>query len=175
MVCMISYIFLLIDWWTQKRKVYLELANVLWTLKVLGISKVYKSLLNVIDHHPGYAIFQTTFWESKMLSSLLKVQNLDSSRGLVNILGCFLVPTWCITISSFVSWSPKKWWCIPICLVLEWLITLLASFVALSLSHRSRILVKWYPKLLSVYRIQRSCAQHAPAAIYSIVMVERAT
>ena len=115
-------------------------------------------------------------WESSIFSSLLKAQNLDSSRGLMKILAsCFSVLTWRILISPLVSWSLKKWCWMSMCLVLEWLMGLLANFMALSLSHKSGIFVKWHPKSWRVCLIQSSWAQHAPAATYSASAVEKAT
>ena len=76
--------------------------------------------------------------------------------------------------SLLVSWSLKKWWQMYMCLVLEWLTGLFASFMALSLSHKSRILVNWHPKSWRVCVIQSSWAQHAPATTYSALVVERA-
>jgi hypothetical protein len=61
------------------------------------------------------------------------------------------------------------------CLVLEWLTGLFARFMALSLSHYNGILVKRHPKSRKVCLIQSSFAQHALAATYSALVVERAT
>ena len=121
------------------------------------------------------AIVQTTLWESSIFNSLRKAQNLNSSRGLVKIsASCFSVITWRILISPLVSWS-LKWCWMSMCSVLEWLTGLFASFMALSLSHKSGILVKWHPKSWRVYLIQSSWAQHTLAATYSASTVEMAT
>jgi hypothetical protein len=61
------------------------------------------------------------------------------------------------------------------CLVLEWFTGLLASLIALSLSHKSGILLKLQPKSLKVNLIQSSCAQQTPAATYSASAVDKAT
>ena len=104
-------------------------------------------LLSMQVHQSRCAIVQTTLRESSIFSSLCKAQNLDSSRGLVKILAsCFSVLTWWILISPLASWSLKKWCRMSMCLVLECLTGLLANFMALSLSHKSGILVKWHPK-----------------------------
>jgi hypothetical protein len=47
--------------------------------------------------------------------------------------------------------------------------------MALSLSHKSGILLNLQPKSLKVNLIQSSCAQQAPAATYSASAVDRAT
>jgi len=118
---------------------------------------------------------QTMLRESSIFSSLRKAQNLDSSRDLVKIsASCFSVLTWLISISPLASWSLKKWCRTSMCFVLEWLMGLFVSFMALSLSHKSGILVKWHPKSRRVCLIQSSWAQHAPAATYSASAVERA-
>jgi hypothetical protein len=61
------------------------------------------------------------------------------------------------------------------CLVLEWFTGLLASLIALSLSHKSGILLNLQPKSLKVDFIQSNCAQQAPAATYSASAVDKAT
>ena len=114
--------------------------------------------------------------ESSIFSSLCKAQNLDSSRGFVKIsASCFSVLTWWILISPLVSWSLKKWCRMSMCLVLEWLTGLFASFMALSLSYNNGILVKRHPKSRRVCLIQSNWAQHAPTATYSASAVESAT
>ena len=96
----------------------------------------------MLVHQSRCAIVQTTLRESSIFSSLRKAQNLDSSKGLVKIsTSCFAVLTWRISISPLVSWSLKKWCRMSMCLVLEWLTGLFASFMALSLLHKSGILV----------------------------------
>ena len=143
-------------------------------------STIFKPLQYILPIHASWsikwcAIVQATLRESSIFSSLRKVQNLDSSRGLVKIsASCFLVLKWQILISPLVSWSLKKWCQMSICLVLEWLTGLFASFMALSLSHKSGILVNWHPKSRRVCLIQSSGAQHAPAATYLALAVERA-
>ena len=133
-------------------------------------------LLSMLVHQSRCAIVQTTLRESSIFSSLRKAQNLDSLRGFVKIsASCISVLTWWISISPLVSWSLKKWCWMSMCLVLEWLTGLLASFMALSLSHKSGILVKRHPKSWRVYLIQSGWAQHAPTATYSASTVERAT
>ena len=114
--------------------------------------------------------------ESSIFSSLRKAQNLDSTRGLLKIsASCFSVLTWRFSISPLILWSLKKWCWMSICLFLQWLTGLFASFMALSLSHKSGILVNWHPKSRRVCLIQSSWAQHASAATYSASAVERAT
>jgi hypothetical protein len=118
---------------------------------------------------------QTKLQESKIFSSLLKVQNLCSSSGLVKMsASCLSVLTWLKMISALVSWSLKKWCLISICLDLEWFTGLFASLMALSLSHKSGILLNLQPKSLKVNLIQCSYAQQAPAVTYSASAVDRA-
>ena len=88
---------------------------------------------------------------------------------------CFSVLRWLNAISPLASWSHKKWCLMSMCLVLEWFTGLFASLIALSLSHKSRILLNLQPKSLKVNRIQSSCAQQVPAATYSALAVDRAT
>ena len=109
--------------------------------------KIFNSFARYKFIKQRHANIQTTLRESSIFSSLRKAQNLDSSRGFVNIsASCFSVLTWRISISRLVSWSLKKWWWMSMCLVLEWLTGLFASLIALSLSHNNGILVKWHPK-----------------------------
>jgi len=123
-----------------------------------------------------YAVIQARLRESKMFSSLLKAQNLDSSRGLVKIsASCLSVLTCCKTISPLASWSLKKWWRISMCFVRECCTGLFASLIALSLSQNRGTASKWQPKSLNVCLIHKSCAQHAPAATYSASAVDKAT
>ena len=111
-----------------------------------------------------------------MFSSLLRKQNLVSSWGFVKILASwFSVLTWHNSISPFASWSLRKWCLISMCLVLECCTGLLASLMALSLSHSSGILLNSQPKSLKVCFIHSNWAQQAPAAMYSASAVESAT
>src|SRR5579883_1774766 len=61
------------------------------------------------------------------------------------------------------------------CLVRACCTGFLASFIALSLSHKSGILLYSQPKSLKVCLIQSSWAQQAPVATYSASAVETAT
>ena len=89
-----------------------------------------------------YAISQAKLRESKIFSSLLKAQNLYSSRGLVKIsASCLSVLTCHKAISPLASWSRKKWCLISMCFVLECCTGLFASLIELSLSHKSGILL----------------------------------
>ena len=119
---------------------------------------------------------QVRLRESKIFSSLLKAQNLCSSRGLVKIsASCRSVLTWRKAISPLASWSRKNWCLISMCFVLECCTGLLASLVALSLSDKSGILLNSQPKSLKVRFIHKSWAQQAPAATYSASAVDKAT
>ena len=119
---------------------------------------------------------QATLRESMIFSSLLKAQNLDSSRGLVKIsANCFSVLTWWMTISPLASWSLKKWCRMSMCFVQEWFTRLFANLMALSLSHKSGILVNSHLKSFNVCFIQSSWAQQASAATYSASAVDKAT
>ena len=60
------------------------------------------------------------------------------------------------------------------CLVLECYTGLLASLMALSLSHKRGIFLYSQQKSLKVYLIQSSWAQQAPAATYSASAVDNA-
>jgi hypothetical protein len=101
---------------------------------------------------------QTKLQKSKIFNSLLKVQNLCSSTGLVKIsASCLSVLTWLRAMSPF-----------------EWFTWLLASLIALSLLYKSGILINLQPKLLKVNLIQTSCAQ-VPVATYSASAVDSVT
>jgi hypothetical protein len=111
---------------------------------------------------------QTKLREFKIFNSLLKVQNLCSSSGFKKISANYLsVLTWLRAISPLALLSLKKWCYISMCLVLEWFMGLLASLIALSLSHKSGILPNLQSKSLKVNFIQCSCAQQAPTTTYS--------
>jgi hypothetical protein len=119
---------------------------------------------------------QTRLQESKMFSSFLEAQNLDSSRGLVKIsASCLSVLTWCKAISPLASWSLKKWCRISMYFVQECWTALFASLIALLLSHNRGIASKWQPKSLNVCLIHKSCAQHTPMATYSASVMDKAT
>ena len=123
-----------------------------------------------------YAIVQARLREYNMFSSLLKAQNLDSSRGLVKIsASCPSVLTCYKAISPLASWSLKKWWRISMCFVRECCTGLFANLIALSLSQNRGIASKWQPKSLNVCLIHKSCAQNAPALTYSASTVDKAT
>src|SRR5688572_21625237 len=114
--------------------------------------------------------------ESKIFSSLLRAQNLCSSRGFVKIsASCILVLTRLRVISPLASWSLRKWCLMSMCFVLEWFMGLFASLIEHSLSHKGGILLNSQPKCLNVRVIHSSCAQQAPAATYSALAVDRAT
>ena len=88
------------------------------------------------------SVFQVKLRESKIFNSLLRKQNIVSSRGFVKIsTSWFSVFTCDNSISPFASWSLRKWCLISICLVLECCTGLLASLIALSLSHSNGILL----------------------------------
>jgi hypothetical protein len=118
---------------------------------------------------------QSKLRESRIFNSLLRVQNFCSSSVLVKIsASCLLVLTWLRAISSLASWSLKKWCLMSMCVVLEWFTGLLNSLIALSLSHKSGILLNLQPKSLKVNLIQSNCTQQAPATTYSASAVDRA-
>ena len=140
------------------------------------ITHTNKFIFTYLGNKQVCAISHAKLRESKIFSLLLKAQNLCSSSGLVKISACCLsVLTWLKAISPLVSWSLRKWCLMSMCLVLEWFTWLFASLIALSLSHKSRILLNLQPKSLKVNRIQSSCAQQVPAATYSASAVDRAT
>ena len=119
---------------------------------------------------------QAKLRESKIFSSFLKAQNLRSSSGFVKIsANCLSVLTWRNEISPLVSWSLKKWCLLSMCFVLECWTGLLASLMALSLSHIRGIFVNSHPKSLKVCFIHKSWAQQAPVATYSASAVDKAT
>jgi hypothetical protein len=114
----------------------------------------FQRISTVWSKQSWHARDQTTQWESRIFSSFLKLQNLDSSRGLVKIsTSCLSVLTWLRTISPLASWSLKKWWRMSICFVREWLTGLFASFMALSLSHKSGI---WESDIRNLLRFSSS-------------------
>ena len=78
-------------------------------------------------------------------------------------------------ISSFCVWYLRKWCLISICLVLECCTRFFDILMALLLSHLIGICSKDKSKSLSVYFIQRICAQHKPVAMYSASAVDKAT
>jgi hypothetical protein len=119
--------------------------------------------------------FQVKLRESKIFSSLLRKQNLVSSRGFVKISASWFSGfTWHNLISPFASWCLRKWCVISMCLVLECCTRLLASLMALSLSHSNGILLNSQPKSLKVCFIHSNWAQQAPVAMYSALAVESA-
>ena len=119
---------------------------------------------------------QAKLQESKIFSSFLKAQNLHSSSGFVKIsASCLSVLTWRKEISPLVSWSLKKWCLMSMCFVFECWTGLLASLMALTLSHIRGIFVNSHPKSHKVCFIHRSWAQQAPAATYSASAVDKAT
>ena len=86
------------------------------------------------------ATCQAKLRESKIFSSLLRKQNLCSSRGFVKIsASCLSVLTWLKAISPLASWSLRKWCLMSMCLVLECWTGLLASLMELLLSHKRGI------------------------------------
>ena len=75
--------------------------------------------------------------KSSTLSSFRNLQNIASSSGLVKIsANWFSVLTPSSEILFLATWSLRKWWWISMCLVQECWTGLLASFTALSLSHK---------------------------------------
>ena len=138
--------------------------------KSFFLSKPYTMITQVCTQ------VQARLRESKIFSSLLKAQNLCSSRGLVKISpSCLSVLTCHKAISPLASWSRKKWCLISMCFFLECCTGLLASLMALSLSHKSGILLNSQPKSLKVRFIHKSWAQQAPAATYLASAVDKAT
>jgi hypothetical protein len=139
-------------------------------------SQVFTNLLLSKSYTQTCAWSQDKFWESKIFSSLLKAQNISSSRGFVKIsVSCLSMLTWLKAISPLVSWSLMKWCLMSMCFDLECFTGLLASLMALALTHKSGTLLNLQPKSLKVSLIQSSWAQQAPAATYSASVVERAT
>ena len=78
-------------------------------------------------------------------------------------------------MSPFSAWSLRKWCLISICLVLECCMGFFEIFMALILSHLIGTCSKDNSKSLSVYFIQRICAQHKLVAMYSASAVDKAT
>ena len=146
------------------------------TSKIFIKTHPNKIIFPCLGNKQACATSQGTLRESKIFSSLLKAQNLCSSRGLVKIsASCHSVLTWRKAISPLASWSRKKWCHISMRFVLECCTGLLASLMALSLSHKSGILLNPQPKSLKVRFIHKSWAQQAPAATYSASAVDKAT
>ena len=84
------------------------------------------------------AYFLMKLQKLSTLSSFLNRQNVASSSGLVKIsVNWSLVLTPSSEILFLATWSLRKRWRISICLVWECWTGLLASFTALSLSHKS--------------------------------------
>ena len=83
------------------------------------------------------AHFLVKLLKSSTLSSFLNLQNVASSSGLVKISANWssvLTPS--SEISFLATLSLRKWWRISMCLVRDYWTGLLASFTALSLSHK---------------------------------------
>jgi hypothetical protein len=84
--------------------------------------------------------------ESSTFSSLLNLQKVASSKGLVKIsANWFSLLTPSSDISFLATWSLRKWWRISMCLVRECYTRLLAILMALSLSHKSVTLSRTTP------------------------------
>jgi hypothetical protein len=75
----------------------------------------------------------------------------------------------------FSTLSLRKWYLTSICLVLEWSTGLLATLMALVLSHVRGTWEHSSPMSLNVYVIQSSCEQQLAAATYSDSMVDWVT
>ena len=123
-----------------------------------SVTQYFHNSFLLASSNKACARHQATLWESMIFSSLLKAQNLDSSKGFVNISASFSVLTWWIAISPLASWSLKKWCWMSMCFVQEWFTGLFANLMALSLSHKRGILVSSQPKSLRVCFIQSSWA-----------------
>ena len=90
------------------------------------------------------AHFLVKLLKSSTLSSFCNLQNVVSSSGLVKIpanWSSVLTPS--SDISFLATWSLRKWWRISMCLVRECWTRLVASFTALSLSHRKGTSFMW--------------------------------
>jgi hypothetical protein len=71
--------------------------------------------------------------------------------------------------------SLRKWYLTSMCLVLEWSAGILATLMALMLSHMRGTWEHSSPKSLKVYVIQSSWEQQLAAATYSASVVDWAT
>ena len=94
------------------------------------------------------AQFYVKLLRSRILSSFLNLQNLISSSGFVKIStnwSSILTPS--RDISYLATWSLRKWWQISMCLVREYWTGLLASFTALSLSHKEVLFLELHHSL----------------------------
>jgi hypothetical protein len=123
-------------------------------------------------------------------SSHCKGANVAWSKGLVKMsASCFYVGTWMRSMFPYSTLSLGKWNLTSMCLVLEWSMGLLATLMALVLSHLrgtwepssvmalvlSHMRDTWEhssPKSLSVYVIQSSCEQQLAAASYSASVID---
>ena len=98
------------------------------------VNQLYLALLKGEACHI-MRVHQHIFEKSSMFNSLLSLQNLFLSRGLVKISASWSsVPTLSMQMSPFCWWSLMKWWRTSICFVLECWTRLLASLTSLSLS-----------------------------------------
>ena len=136
----------------------------------------YLGLLEGETCHISGGMHQHIFEKSNMFNSLLSLQKLFSSNGLVNISASWSsVPTLSMQISPFYWWSLMKWWWTSMCFVLACWTELLVSLIALSLSHSNGTFLNLIPKSLKVAFIQSICAQQLPADMYSASVVDNAT
>ena len=121
-------------------------------------------------------VHQHILVKSSMFNSLLSLQNLFSSSGLVKIsVSWSSVPTLSIQMSPFYWWSLMKWWLTSIWFVFECWTGLLVSFTTLSLSHSNDTCLNLIPKSLKVAFIQSICAQQLPVDMYSALVIDNAT
>jgi hypothetical protein len=102
-----------------------------------------------------------------------KRANVVWSKGMIRIsTSRFSVGTWMRSMFPFSTLSLRKWYLTSICLVLEWSTWLLATLMALVLSHMRGTWEHSSPKSLSVYVIQSSCEQQLATTTYLASMVD---
>jgi hypothetical protein len=135
----------------------------------------YLGLLEGEAYHKS-VVHQHIFEKSNMFNSLLSLQNLFSSNGLVNIsVSWSSVPTLSMQMFSFCWWSLMKWWRTSMCFVLACWTELLVSLIELSLSHRNGTFLNLITKSFKVAFIQSICAQQLSVDMYSASVIDNVT
>jgi hypothetical protein len=88
---------------------------------------------------------------------------------------CLAVSIYLISMSSFSTWSLRKWCLLSTYVIILWKTGFLAAEMALVLSHMRGTLSNLTPQSLMVCTIQRICEQQLAAATYSASVVDCAT
>jgi hypothetical protein len=123
-------------------------------MKMQEISKIY----NIYDKAPTPPQTKPYGWQT--LISSRKSANREAMRGLMKIsANCLSVSMYLISISPFSIWSLQKWCLLSTYLIFLWKTGVLATEMALVLSHMTGTLSNLTPKSLMVCTIQRICKQ----------------